>query len=357
MKKIGNTNNCQKGGIYPKGGICPKGGVKIHETNNTQLNMDLNLNLNLDQEQFYNSLKSQNKHTGVRITQGKNEYNADPFDNINPFSNPDGIKDFKIVTYDNSSYEKMYLNMNNYSIINCASINNIANNTITIGSSNSTNNYLGTTNISGIIKLNESAGISGQYLTSQGSSINPIWSNGLITGGNQLFTNISSDGYMSTKNLSATNASIKKLDLNSGNIYNVTNINTSNINNIAYRTPCYVSWTSTQVTSINGTIIGNANASSATNIYTATTGIFNSTYSGIYMCSVCNVFLYSGTTTCTIYLNNNGTSTRITETSTTAIAAAASSYFLFDYAKNTNVTITVIGATLAIGAICSIYKI
>ena len=116
MKKIGNTNNCQKGGIYPKGGICPKGGVKIHETNNTQLNMDLNLNLNLDQEQFYNSLKSQNKHTGVRITQGKNEYNADPFDNINPFSNPDGIKDFKSVTYDNSSYEKMDLNMNNYSI-------------------------------------------------------------------------------------------------------------------------------------------------------------------------------------------------------------------------------------------------
>jgi len=113
MKKIGNnTNNC------------PKAGVKIHEpyNNNSNVNNNLNFkpdtnsNLNLDPELFYNRLKEQNKHTGVRITKGQNEYNADPFDNINPFSNPDGINDLKPVTYDNSSYSKMDLNMDNYSI-------------------------------------------------------------------------------------------------------------------------------------------------------------------------------------------------------------------------------------------------
>ena len=123
MKKLGNnTNNCSNGG-----GICPKGGVKIHETysntnSNVNLRQDTNSNLNfkpdlhLDPELFYNKLKEQNKHTGVRITKGENEYNADPFDNINPFSNPDGINDLKPVKYDNSSYSKMDLNMDNYSI-------------------------------------------------------------------------------------------------------------------------------------------------------------------------------------------------------------------------------------------------
>lgn len=104
MKKFGNCNSSTG---------CPKGGVKIHETYNTNNPYS---NSNLDPEQFYNQLKNQNKHTGVRITQGENEYNIDPFDNINPFSNPDGIKDFKSVSYDNSSYDKMDLNMNNYSI-------------------------------------------------------------------------------------------------------------------------------------------------------------------------------------------------------------------------------------------------
>jgi hypothetical protein len=107
MKKLGNCNN----------NICPKGGVKIHETyTNTNTNTNFKPDSHLDQELFYNRIKQQNKHTGVRITKGENEYNADPFDNINPFSNPDGIKDFKSVTYDNSSYSKMDLNMDNYSI-------------------------------------------------------------------------------------------------------------------------------------------------------------------------------------------------------------------------------------------------
>jgi len=104
MKKFGNCNNNTG---------CSKGGVKIHETYTNNSN---NSKINLDPEQFYNKLKSQNKHTGVRIVQGENEYNADPFDNINPFSNPDGIKDFKNVTYDNSSYSQMDLNIDNYSI-------------------------------------------------------------------------------------------------------------------------------------------------------------------------------------------------------------------------------------------------
>lgn len=112
MKKLGNcdTNNRSN---------CTKGGVKIHETytNTTNTsNTNNTINASLDPEEFYNKIKGQNKHTGVRITQGENEYNIDPFDNINPFSNPDGIKDFKNVTYDNSSYSQMDLNIDNYSI-------------------------------------------------------------------------------------------------------------------------------------------------------------------------------------------------------------------------------------------------
>jgi len=106
MKKFGNCNSNTS---------CPKGGVKIHETyNNTHNNS--RINASLDPEHFYNQIKNQNKHTGVRIVQGENEYNIDPFDNINPFSNPDGIQDFKNVTYDNSSYIQMDLNIDNYSI-------------------------------------------------------------------------------------------------------------------------------------------------------------------------------------------------------------------------------------------------
>lgn len=110
MKKLGNCDTNSR--------TCPKGGVKIHETyNNTNSKINAaKINASLDPEQFYNQIKNQNKHTGVRIAQSENEYNIDPFDNINPFSNPDGIKDFKNVTYDNSSYSKMDLNIDNYSI-------------------------------------------------------------------------------------------------------------------------------------------------------------------------------------------------------------------------------------------------
>ena len=124
---------------------CPKSGVKIHESgnnicssssississsssssssstssSNSSNNNNNNNNLSkedLIQEEFYKNLKSQNKHTGVRISKGNNEYNIDPFDNINPFANPDGKSDFKNIVYDNSSYNKMDININNYSI-------------------------------------------------------------------------------------------------------------------------------------------------------------------------------------------------------------------------------------------------
>lgn len=93
---------------------CSKGGVKIHETCSN--NSNNNSVFSYDPNEFYNNLKRENKHTGVRISQGNNEYNIDPFDNINPFANPDGEKDFKNVVYDNSCYYKMDINISNYSI-------------------------------------------------------------------------------------------------------------------------------------------------------------------------------------------------------------------------------------------------
>ena len=87
---------------------CHKSGIKIHESNNECINDE-------DQINFYNKIKNQNKHTGVRIENSKNEYNIDPFDNINPFSNPDGEKAVVTVSYDKSEYKKLDLNINNYS--------------------------------------------------------------------------------------------------------------------------------------------------------------------------------------------------------------------------------------------------
>jgi len=92
MKK--NLGNC-------KNNICPKGGVKIHET------------VNEDQLAFFNRIKSQNKHTGIRITQGENEYSEDPFSGLNPFKSKDEVK-FVSTNYDNKSYDKMDLNIDSY---------------------------------------------------------------------------------------------------------------------------------------------------------------------------------------------------------------------------------------------------
>jgi len=95
-KKLGNCRN----------NICPKGGVKIHET--------INCANDEDQIEFFNKIKSQNKHTGVRITQGENEYSADPFSGLSPFISTDEKK-FVPTNYNKSSYDKLDLNIENYS--------------------------------------------------------------------------------------------------------------------------------------------------------------------------------------------------------------------------------------------------
>ena len=88
---------------------CSKSGIKIHETKYTN-----NTNANLDPDFFYNKIKNQNKHTGVRIEKSNNEYQSDPFGNINPFTNKE--KEIENIKYDNSMYSKLDLNINNYSI-------------------------------------------------------------------------------------------------------------------------------------------------------------------------------------------------------------------------------------------------
>ena len=87
---------------------CPKGGVKIH-------NSDMYNNTQNDPLEFYNNLKNQNKATGVRINQTKNEYTDDPFGNVNPFSNPYGEKDLSNISYNKSNYDTIDLNIDSYS--------------------------------------------------------------------------------------------------------------------------------------------------------------------------------------------------------------------------------------------------
>lgn len=87
---------------------CSKAGIKIHESSN-------NINNDGGQLDFYNKIKNQNKHTGVRVVNGENEYNIDPFDGVNPFNNPEGETEHNPVIYDKSSYNKMDLNIDNYS--------------------------------------------------------------------------------------------------------------------------------------------------------------------------------------------------------------------------------------------------
>ena len=90
---------------------CSKSGIKIHETTNTNTNK----NSNNDQEDFYKKIKELNRHTGVRVTDGRNEYREDPFEGFNPFKRRDGEKDIENVKYNKSSYETLDLNIDNYS--------------------------------------------------------------------------------------------------------------------------------------------------------------------------------------------------------------------------------------------------
>ena len=89
-----------------KNRTCSKAGIKIHESNNDPVN---------NQVDFYNKIKNQNKHTGVRVVNSENEYNIDPFDGANPFNNPAGEKELSAVNYDKSSYNNMDLTIENYS--------------------------------------------------------------------------------------------------------------------------------------------------------------------------------------------------------------------------------------------------
>jgi hypothetical protein len=110
MKNRKSTKNrqvfCNTNGITP----CPKGGIKIHESNN---NTTKTLYID-EQVQFYNRIKEQNKHTGIRIEHGKNEYTEDPFDGFDPFKNMDHLDTMK-VTYNKEIYNQLDLNLDNYS--------------------------------------------------------------------------------------------------------------------------------------------------------------------------------------------------------------------------------------------------
>lgn len=94
---------------------CPKSGIKIHETTNNGNNILKNNRVETTiQQDFYNKIKEQNKHTGVRIEDSKNEYKEDPFDGYDPFKNMDHLDTMK-VTYNKNMYEQLDLNLDSYS--------------------------------------------------------------------------------------------------------------------------------------------------------------------------------------------------------------------------------------------------
>jgi hypothetical protein len=83
-----------------KSSVCPKSGIKIQES--------------IDPISFFNKLKQENKHTGVRIVHGENEYDTDPFSGINPFTCNEETT-FHSKSYDPSAYENIDLRIENYS--------------------------------------------------------------------------------------------------------------------------------------------------------------------------------------------------------------------------------------------------
>ncbi len=97
---------------------CSKGGVKIYPTdNNTAANNAANnpsSSITHDNQlEFYNKIKGQNKHTGVRIeNDAKNEYALDPFDGANPFNNPEGDEPLNTTK---PIIKELDLNIDNYS--------------------------------------------------------------------------------------------------------------------------------------------------------------------------------------------------------------------------------------------------
>jgi hypothetical protein len=87
---------------------CPKSGIKIHASNNDPTPY-------MDQLEFYNRLKEQNKHTGVRIEKSNNEYESDPFGGLNPFKSNDPSEKVNKIVYSKNSYDFLDLNIDNYS--------------------------------------------------------------------------------------------------------------------------------------------------------------------------------------------------------------------------------------------------
>jgi hypothetical protein len=86
----------------------------IEDYNNIDNNSDDKFDNFIDSQlEFYNKIKSQNKHTGVRITDNNNNYKFDPFQGYNPFimdvSNSNTFID-NIIDYDN-----LNLNIDTYS--------------------------------------------------------------------------------------------------------------------------------------------------------------------------------------------------------------------------------------------------
>ena len=102
--------NMKKNICGPSG--CPKGGVKIHETKTNNNHQD---NSFKDQNEFYNNLKNQNRYTGVRIEKSNNEYELDPFDGLDPFKSLEKGNEADKMVYNTNSYEKLDLNIENYS--------------------------------------------------------------------------------------------------------------------------------------------------------------------------------------------------------------------------------------------------
>lgn len=102
--------NNKKINAYKNTSVCSKSGIKIHESDN-----NCSEGYADNQMDFYNKIKNQNKHTGIRIEHSENQHSIDPFDGVNPFSNPDGEKEVTSVAYDKNAYSKLDLNINNYS--------------------------------------------------------------------------------------------------------------------------------------------------------------------------------------------------------------------------------------------------
>jgi curved DNA-binding protein CbpA len=100
---------------------CSKGGVKIHDSENQPTGYDD------DQLAFYNKIKNEQKHTGVRIAKTDNNYTADPFGGIDPFKNPEGEKEVTVKKVDNIM--DIDLNINNYSQKELYKLFGIQNNT------------------------------------------------------------------------------------------------------------------------------------------------------------------------------------------------------------------------------------